>query len=181
MQIEPIKLKVGDDDWEIEFDESLIGNECWLEIRYKALRYTFHFTNLDHLKRDCKALAGARNTNSFRFGQEKIWLNTYKFYIETSGPLNIEIPIPKYLQSKLSKRFCEPEKPKVPELEVGDIALFAWGSFQASYKRQTQYIGNGTFFDVFENSRTTVQDQFVRGRKLAKVYRLGVKIWEAGE
>ena len=181
MQLESIELKIGEDDWVMDFYTDF---DIYIAVRYKGLCYQFEFDDLDDLKRDCKKLAEVGYYKRISFGQETVSVTDsyFKDFIHIhdgqEGIAMIGFAMPEDLGNELKKRFCEPEKPK---LEVGDIALFAWEVSQANYTRQTQYIGNNTFFDVFENSRTTAQDQFVRGRKLAKVYRLGVKIWEAGE
>jgi hypothetical protein len=155
MQIEPIKLKIGEDDWEMDF--CISTPNPWIDISYKKLSYQFGFSGLDHLKRDCKALANYQ-LNCFKtlpFGQEKIHLSpsgqSLVIVTPSDAMQNIIIPLPVWFQSELSKRFCEPEKPKMPELQVGDLCH---GIIKAT------------------ETETDVE--------ILKIFRDGVKIWEAG-
>jgi hypothetical protein len=109
MKLETIKLKIGEDDWEMEFFTNDI-----VQIKYKSLIYTFEFTDLDHLKRDCKALAESdEDEQGIGFVQEIVRLSLdYNSDADclriVSGRncdiINIEFLVPGDLRDELSKR-----------------------------------------------------------------------------
>jgi hypothetical protein len=182
MQIEPIKLKIGDDDWEMDFFESITRSNFSVRITYKSLYYTFCFPDFDHLKRDCKKLANYQLScdEVLPFGHERIYLPpsglSLAIITPTDAMQNILLPLPVWFQCELSKRFFEPEKPKMPELEVGDIVM--WFN-EGGVKRTTQRLNNGAFFEL--TTLELLPAQFIYGYSIYSIYRFGVKIWEAGE
>jgi hypothetical protein len=181
MQIEPIKLKIGDDDWEMYFSEHPYPDFKWeVHIYYKSLSYGFKFTDLAHLARDCGKLAKYQ-LNCFEtlpFGQERIHLSpsgqSLAIITPSDAMQNIIIPLPVWFQCELEKRFCEPEKPRMPELEVGDILYLEKPVIGGYTNGMAQYIGGG---------RVAKRDEIatLNENNIVGIYRLGVKIWEAGE